>query len=388
MRPAASWPSRQAPSYHRDVLVVSLALGVLALLLRWVSPREVPGLLDLRLLGLFFVLILAVECAEKSRLFEHLVHSILSRVRSARALAVAAILVTGATSAIVTNDVALLLVVPFTLAFHEEAPDLELPPLVILEIHAANLLGCLTPTGNPQNLFLYTFGRFTPARFALAQAPWVLGMLLALLLVVPLLVKRRPLPPPGPREIAVEPVLAAASIGLLTIELLTIFKILPPAWPLLATVPAFVLLGRDFWKTDFSLVAVFAALFVGVEGLHRSPIAQWLDPVRLFGGTSTGFVLSGAVLSQVVSNVPAALLLASGAAARGDGRLFTALLYGVNAGGCGTPIASVANIIGARLYLAHHTADARWFWWLFSAVSFGLLAVATLLSLALIRFLA
>ena len=147
---------------------------------------------------------------------------------------------------------------------------------------------------------------------------------------------------------------------------------------------ALAALGRDARRTDFTLVAVFAALLVGVEGLRRSALFRALDPLGLFGASPSGFVLSGALLSQAVSNVPAALLLAPAAAAAPAGA-FTALLYGVNAGGCGTKIASLANLIGARLYLAGRSSR-RAFWRLFAATSAALLVLAVALSLALVKY--
>ena len=370
------------PVSSRCVLPVSLGLAALALLAGWVKPADVPGLLDLRILELFFVLILAVECAKRSALFEFLVAKVLSRVRTERGLGVAAVLTAGGVACCVTNDVALLVVVPFTLAFARVDEALDPLPLVVLEIHAANLLGCLTPSGNPQNLFLYLRGGFGPARFFGAQIPWVLGVTAALLAAVPFFLSKRDLPEAPKRLIPVEPVLATAAVGLLGLQILALAKFVPAAVPLVATVPAMGLLGWHVLRTDFSLVAVFAALFIGIEGLRRSPLFPALDPLRLFGAGPAGFVLSGAVLSQVVSNVPAAILLAPDATARGGGVLFVALLYGVNAGGCGTPISSLANLIGARLYVGEHGGAGR-FWRLFLPFSALFLAVATGLSLVL-----
>ncbi len=364
------------------MLPASLALAAAALLFRLVSPREIRSLLDLHLLSLFLVLILAVECLKRSGLVEAVVARALSRVRSERTLAAAAIVTTGVVSAMVTNDVALLLVVPFTLAFENVAPDFDPIRVVVLEIAAANLLGCVTPTGNPQNLLLFSRGGFTTASFLAAQLPWVAGMAVATLAVVPLLVPRRPLPAPPEAERPVEPRLATAGLFLLSLQLLAISQAIPRLVPLVAAVPAAVLLGKGLLKTDFTLLGVFSALFVGVEGLRRSALFEALDPVALLGTTPAGFVLSGALLSQLVSNVPAAILLAPAAAQAGGGTLFTALLYGVNAGGCGTPIASLANLIGADLYLRGRAHRAP-FWRLFLGVSFALLAVALALSLAL-----
>ena len=103
----------------------------------------------------------------------------------------------------------------------------------------------------------------------------------------------------------------------------------------------------------------------------------------MLGSSPAGFMASGALLSQAVSNVPAALLLAPGAA--GHAGAFTGLLYGVSAGGCGTPVASLANLIGARLYLESR-AGRRRFWHLFFGVSFALLAAAVIWSLVLLKY--
>ena len=365
------------------MLPASLALALVALFFRLVSPSEIRALLDLHLLSLFLVLILAVECLKRSGLVAVVVAGVLSRVRSERALGAAAVVTTGAVSAMVTNDVALLLVVPFTLAFEKVAPEFDPVRVVVLEIQAANLLGCLTPTGNPQNLLLFSRGGFTTVSFFSAQLPWVAGMAAATLAFVPVLVPRRTLPSPPALERPVEPRLATAGLVLLSLQLLAISQVVPRLVPLVAALPAAALLGKGLLRTDFTLLGVFSALFVGVEGLRRSSVFAALDPVALVGATPAGFVLSGALLSQLVSNVPAAILLEPAAALAGGGGRFTALLYGVNAGGCGMPIASLANLIGADLYLRGRTHHAP-FWRIFLGVSFALLAIAIALSLALV----
>jgi Na+/H+ antiporter NhaD/arsenite permease-like protein len=121
-------------------------------------------------------------------------------------------------------------------------------------------------------------------------------------------------------------------------------------------------------------------LFVGVAGLERGRLYAAIDPERFFGGGGAGMLISGALLSQLVSNVPAAMLLAP--AARGAAGLH-GLLWGVTAGGCGTPIASIANLIGAQLFL-QSGAPARPFWKAFTAVSAVFLVTLTLFGLLLL----
>jgi Na+/H+ antiporter NhaD/arsenite permease-like protein len=114
-----------------------------------------------------------------------------------------------------------------------------------------------------------------------------------------------------------------------------------------------LLLGRRLREADFSLVFVFAFLFVGIEGLRRGQLYHAIDPERIFGHRPAGLLLSGA------------------------------LLYGVNAGSCGTPIASLANLIGAQIFFKEG-GRPRSFWRLFGASSFVLLITLLLYCLALL----
>lgn len=365
--------------FERLLLVASALLAAVALLSGRVAPREIPALLDLRLLSLFLVLTIAVELGKASDLFDRLVAAVAARVRTARGLALGMVAVSGALAAVLTNDVALFLVVPFTMLFRR-VTDLELAPLVVLEVAGANVLGCVSPLGNPQNLFLYTRGGFSPASFFGAQLPWTAAAAGLLVAAVPALVPRRALAAPAALVFDVHPGLAGACLGLLAAEVASLFGAVDHRIPLALAALGAVLLGRRLLETDFSLVLVFAFLFVGIAGLERGRLYQTLDPVRLFGHQSRGLVLSGALLSQLVSNVPAAMLLAPAAATAAG---FRALLYGVNAGGCGTPISSLANLIGAQLFVREGGRPGA-FWKSFLPASAALLALLVLVSLLLV----
>jgi len=340
--------------------------------------------MDVRLLSLFAVLTVAVELGRRSELFDALVARTVRGVRSARGLASALVALTGVLAMFLTNDVALFLVVPFTMLF-AGAVDFDLAPLVVLEIASANLIGALTPIGNPQNLFLFTKGRFTPGEFVAAQAP--LAVIAAVLLAAAILV----FVPASPlrdasgaeHEIRVDRTRAAAFALLLAAEVASLFRWIPHGAPLLLALGGAALLGRRLLRTDFSLVLVFALLYVGVAGLERGRLYATLDPARFFGSHERGLFLSGAFLSQLVSNVPAAILLAP-AAVEPSG--FRGLLRGVTAGGCGTPIASIASLIGAQLYFAAGPAAPgrrRRFWGTFLGFSGAALAVLLLAGIGL-----
>ncbi|HTO88800.1 MAG TPA: SLC13 family permease [Thermoanaerobaculia bacterium] len=373
-------PVVRALLFERLLLTASATLALAAVAMGLVRPAEIAGLLDARLLALFFVLTIAVELGKASDLFDRLVAAVVRRARHSRALAFALVGVTALCAALLTNDVALMLVVPFTMLFRKVS-DMDLAPLVVLEVAAANLLGALTPIGNPQNLFLYTRGGFTPARFLAAQLPFVAGGALLLAAAVPLLVRRKDFEPPEAAPFDVDPILAAGFAVLLLAVVAALSGLLSWWVPLGLSLLGAGLLGRRILETDFSLVFVFAFLFVGVAGLERGRLYHALDPERLFGHGPTGLLVSGALLSQFVSNVPAAMLLAP--AVRSP-QGFTALLYGVNAGGCGTPFSSLANLIGGALF-AREGGHSGSFWRLFLRTSFAFLAAAVAWSLAVVR---
>lgn len=365
--------------FERLLLTASALLAAAALVSGRVAPREVPRLLDRRLLALFLVLTIAVELGKASDLFDRLVAAVAARVRTARGLAFGMVAVSGALAAVLTNDVALFLVVPFTILFRRVA-DVALAPVIVLEVAAANVLGCISPLGNPQNLFLYARGGFTPASFFAAQAPWCAAAAVLLAAAVPLLVPAKALAAPRVEPFGVNRLQAGACLVLLAAEVLSLFGRLDHRVPLVLAVGGAALFRRRLLDTDFSLVLVFALLFVGVAGLERGRVYELLDPVRIFGHHARGLVLSGALLSQFVSNVPAAMLLAPAASGAAG---FRGLLYGVNAGGCGSPVSSIANLIGAQLFV-REGGDAREFWRAFLPVSFALLVLLAAASLLLV----
>jgi Na+/H+ antiporter NhaD/arsenite permease-like protein len=359
--------------FERLLLTGSAALAFAAVGMGRVRISDVPRLMDFRILSLFFVLTIAVELGKASDLFDRLVEVAITHASTTRGLAFSMIGVTALLASILTNDVALFLVVPFTMLF-PRGPGLTRAPFVILEVLAANLLGAATPIGNPQNIFLYARGGFTPGSFFAAQLPLVAGAATLLAAGVFLFIPRRPLPPPAEKSFDVDALLAVAFFVLLAAEVASLFRWIPYAVPLLLSIPAAGLLGRRVFEADFSLVLVFALLFIGVPGLERGRLYHFLDPEKLFGHGPIGMLLSGALLSQAVSNVPAALLLAPAA---GNPEVFRGLLYGVTAGACGSPVGSLANLIGAQIYVSEG-GRPRYFWKPYCLVSTILLVILVL----------
>lgn len=332
-------------------VLVAGAIAAGMLLAGLVSPARIPGAVDWQLLLVLFALLVAVELVRDSGLLDRAVIASVRRVHSARTLTFALVLLSGMLASLVTNDVTLFVVIPFTVLAGRYA-EFPVRQAVVLEILAANLIGCLTPLGNPQNLFLYHQSGWTAARFIAVMTPFVLWSVAGIIVAVFLTEPSRPI---RTGEIAAPPLERRRAIAGILCFALVLLEILhlTSAWPaaIVAAIATPLFLRGRFREMDLSIVPLFFFAFIIVEGLRSWPAYEiFADALGLYAGAI--------VSSQVISNVPAAILLAPIAEATGG---WKTLLYGVSAGGCGTIIASLANLLGWQIYLREHGPDPRFF---------------------------
>jgi Na+/H+ antiporter NhaD/arsenite permease-like protein len=258
-------------------------------------------------------------------------------------------------SALVTNDVSLFVVIPFTVMAGQFS-DFRVRHAVVLEIIAANLLGCLTPLGNPQNLFLYHQSGWQLGRFLGVMTPFVLWSAVGIAIATVAMEPRRTI---TSRPIAVVPIdRLRAAVGLFCFALVILEIVhLINAWPaaIAAAIATPILLRGRFREMDLSIIPLFFFAFIVVEGLRALPTYSLFERIP---DEPAGMALyAGAILSsQLISNVPTAILMAPIA-----GQNWATLLYGVSAGGCGTIIASLANLLGWQIYLREHGKDPEFF---------------------------
>ena len=305
-----------------------LAVALLLLATAW--SRRIPAWSrdELEVLALLGALLVAVRGLTLSGLVRRLAR----RIEAGRWVPLRLVLATWLLSMVVTNDVALLAVVPLTLALRRD----DRGTLVILEALAANAGSALTPVGNPQNLFLYWHYHLRPGEFVTAIAPFSLAFLVVIAALAFFASRGDGPTPAGPRR----PVDRRTALGwtaVLLAVVLVVVHVLPFPWLLVAPGVA-LLLDRRALSIDWGLLVAFACFF-GIADDLRAILAASLT------GTTHVFLLS-ALASQVLSNVPAALLFSEFTA---DWR---ALLWGVSVGGFGTLVASLANLIAWRLYVA------------------------------------
>ena len=299
--------------------------------------------IDVRVLCLLFCLMTVVLGFQACGLFDVLAQKMLEGERQNKAVYLMLVMLPFFVSMLVTNDVALITFVPFTVLVLELVRKRDmLIRIVVLQTVAANLGSMATPVGNPQNLFLYANYELSAGQFFGLLIPPTL-VSLVLLVLASVLVKGETIHVTFREKTHLRETKKLAIYGVLfALCLLSVFDILHYGILTVIVAAAFFLLDRSLLKeVDYSLLLTFICFFVFSGNLGE------LTAVReLLGGMlQKNTLLTSVAASQVISNVPAAVLLSAFTES------WRELLAGVNIGGLGTPIASLASLITLKLYL-------------------------------------
>ena len=333
---------------------VLCAAGLLAVISAFIVPPSAAYLkyIDYRVLALLFGLMLVVAGFQSIGFFRYLGDRLLAKASCTRHLCLLLVFLCFFSSMLITNDVALLTFVPFAVMLFAMAGEEKLLiPVVVLQTIAANLGSMLTPIGNPQNLYLYSTYAFSPADFVLHMLP-LSALSAGLLLLCSILLPNRPLAAPADQNSS--PAVKIPAAGkllaytlLFLVCLLCVFRFI--SWPVMLGIlicAVFFLDRKLFGAVDYFLLLTFVCFFLFIGNMQRIPAVS--DLLRsLINGRE---LLLGTLFSQCISNVPAAILLS------GFTDQALPLLYGVNVGGLGTLIASLARVISYRLYSGSRNA--------------------------------
>ena len=309
------------------------------------APRAwstLPALVDWQTVMTLAGLLILTKALEYSGFLTWTAHRLVHRIRSERALAFLLVAFAAALSMVVTNDVALFVVVPLVLSLHKLTP-LPLKRLVIIIALAVNAGSVLTPLGNPQNLFLWQLSGASFGRFVAALAPLCALLMVLLFALAALLFRPRPLD--LTKDVERHPVdRALAGVAALLFVAFVLLADTHRAGIALAGVGVGFLIWRTriVLKIDWLLLLIFVLMFIVLRSAAALP---WIHHALSSLGLQTPLraYAAGAVLSQVISNVPAAIVLA------GFTHDWRALAFGVSVGGFGFAIGSLANLIAVRL---------------------------------------
>ena len=345
---------------------------VIAFLAAAITTTFVPidaqylGYFDFKTLTCLFC-VLAVVCVLKDiRFFYMLARRIVHLFKNARLSILALVYITFIGSMLIANDMALLTFLPLGyLVLATTGKEKYMPFTFIMQNIAANLGGMLTPFGNPQNLYLYTKFSIPNAEFVSIMAPpfaLAVALITASCLVF---VKPDALEVPD-EEISLPPLRTTLYLALFALAIAIVFRGIP-YWIGLVVIPLVLLFAdrKALLEVDYPLLLTFVFFFIFAGNMGR------IDAVRsFFSSLLEKDTLTFSTLScQFISNVPSAILLSQ----------FTdnyrALLVGVNIGGVGTLIASLASLITFREYVKHNPGKAGSYIAQFSAFNFSFLFV-------------
>ena len=312
---------------------------------------------------------LAVVCALKNiHFFQILARRIVRIAGNTRSALVLLIVITFVGSMLIANDMALLTFLPLGfLVLTSTDKRKYMAVTFILQNIAANLGGMLTPFGNPQNLYLYSkFNIPTMEFMGIMAAPFALSILLITVCCF-LFVKPEPLQLDD-EEIKLPPVRTVIYLLLFAFSIIIVFRVIP-YWTGLIVIPiALLIMDRKALKqVDYPLLFTFVFFFIFSGNMARIGVVR-----ELFSSLLEKNALLVSVLScQVISNVPSAILLSQ---FTGD---YRSLLLGVNIGGVGTLISSLASLITFREYVKHNPGKAGKYVAQFSAFNFAFLLILT-----------
>ncbi len=354
---------------RETVLVIAIFLAVISMF--FVKPDSAYiEYIDYQTLALLLCLMIIMAKFQKMGVFSIIGVKLLQKVNGSRQLYAVLVLLCFFSSMIITNDVALITFVPFAITVLKMAGlEKRMIPVVVLQTVAANLGSMVTPIGNPQNLYLYGQSGMGLGSFIMLMLPYaaIAAVIFALMIMK---MKNHSVDTTALQTIKIEKFVPSRQLvlylALFAGCVLAVAKVLP--WQAMLVIVAAVTVKTDagvFRSIDYSLLLTFVAFFVFIGNLGRSAFFSEMI-MELMQGNE---VLASVAASQVISNVPAALLLS------GFTTKWSMLIIGTNLGGLGTLIASMASLISYKQVVKHYPAEKGAYIQHFTATNVGILAV-------------
>ena len=347
---------------------------IVALITSFIVPvdKEYLGYFDFKTLSCLFC-VLAVVCALKNiNFFYMLAHKVVKIFKNAKICVLALIYITFIGSMLIANDMALLTFLPLGfLVLVSTNKQKYMVVTFILQNIAANLGGMLTPFGNPQNLVLYTKFNIPTLEFMGIMLPPFLLSIFLMTVCTCLFVKAEPLEIED-KKFEMPRVKTVIYLLLFALSIVIVFRVVPYVVGLVIVPLVLLVMDRKALReVDYPLLFTFVFFFIFSGNMAR------IEPVKnLFSSLLSKNTLLFSVLScQVISNVPSAILLSQFTGNYAD------LLVGVNIGGVGTLISSLASLITFREYVKNNHGKTLSYILKFSAFNFSFLIILTVFSL-------
>lgn len=346
------------------VLVIAAVCAVISSI--FVHPsKEYLHYIDWSVIILLFCLMAVVAGFKETGVFDWLTQSLLSKTINAKSIGRLLVLLSFFLSMFITNDVALITIVPLTIGLFKGSSENRLIFIIVMETVAANLGSIVTPIGNPQNLYL--FSAYNLDIFAFFRITLPLGTIsLALIIISVSIMKAGEIKGMTSEHFKIDKVKSSVFLALFVLCLFTVLRVVNPWICLFFVLIVLLIVDRSVvFEVDYLLLLTFICFFVLVGNIARVESINGFISKMLAGNE----IISAVLISQVISNVPAAVMLSS----------FTdnakALLIGTNIGGLGTLVASLASLISYKLYCSSANAKKARYLVIFSTINFAFLAV-------------
>lgn len=326
------------------VLIIAM---ILAIGTSFISLPKIEYI-DFKVIILLFNLMILVAGFNDLKVLDSIATSLLKRCTSLKSLTYMMVFLTFFSAMIVTNDVALITFVPLTLIIGKKA-NINILKAVIFQTLAANLGSALTPMGNPQNLFIYSYFNINILEFLKITLPLVLLSVIFLIFII-FREKRESI------SFKVEKIKIENKRGIIIysvlffITLLSVFHLIDYRISFVITIISIISFNKNlFKKVDYSLLITFVAFFIFIGNISSmSEIKEFM--INILSSEKSTFI-SSIISSQFISNVPATMLISAFTP------YYKGLLLGVNIGGLGTIIASLASVISYKLYLNEYPSN-------------------------------
>ena len=360
---------RKADGFSRKNVVMLIALLLARVTCFLVPPDEqYLNYFDLRTLSCLLA-VLAIVCALKNvNFFYFLAQQTVKLFKTTRASIIALVYITFIGSMLIANDMALLTFLPLGyIVLTNTRKEKYMVFTFVMQNIAANLGGMLTPFGNPQNLYLYSKFNIPTLEFmAIMAIPFAISIFLITVCCF-IFVRKEPLVFEG-ETTKPEPKRTTLYLILFTLSIVMVFRVVPYWIGLSIILMMLIIVDRKvLLKVDYPLLLTFVFFFIFAGNMAR------IEVVRSFFSYLLGLntLLFSVMSCQVISNVPSAILLSQFT----DN--YAPLLIGVNIGGVGTLISSLASLITFREYCSHNPGKGGKYLLIFSAFNFAFLFILT-----------
>ncbi|MBE6692244.1 MAG: citrate transporter [Ruminococcaceae bacterium] len=353
--------------------VVMLIAFFCAVITSFIVPvdNEYINYFDFKTLSCLFC-VLAVVCALRNiNFFYMLAGKLVSKFKTLRSAILALVYITFIGSMLIANDMALLTFLPLGyIVLKTTGKEKYMAFTFIMQNISANLGGMLTPFGNPQNLYLYSRFSIPDLEFiSIMATPFAVSVFL--ITVCCLFIKPEPITQPD-EPIFIPKGRATILLLLFALAIAIVFRGIPYVVGLVVIPSALFFMDKKALRdVDYPLLLTFVFFFIFAGNMAR------IEPVRemISALLAKNTLLFSVISCQFISNVPSAVLLSNFTTD------YPSLLIGVNIGGVGTLIASLASLITFREYTKEQSGRTASYILKFSALNFSFLFILTTLEL-------